>query len=215
MKNGLERSLSNIAIEVQTGTRDVVLEGDYISGVWQTRGTIHRVGTGRAIALDVLNPFLGKSSLADAILLFTKKFGPLTIPYRRSSSFRFSIREWKAARRVLHFAWKAASTGAKGNRDFTIPLDAQDCFNLENGQATFRTQKLITFAALEIASIPADRLKTCENRSFGCESPFFFASDLREKYCSEACAHESKKRKKLKWWNENRREKKSGTQKTR
>lgn len=205
MNSGLESGLNNIGIEVQTGTKSAVPEGDYVAGKWDAEGEVYRIGEGRAIALEVLNPFLGERSFANAVLEFTRKFGPLTIPFSRSESFRFSIREWKAARRELHFVWKAS--GARGNRAIKIPCDGSnlDYFNRGHGRLTFRTQTLSTYAALEIASIPAEHLRTCENQKFGCKSPFFFASDLRERYCSETCAHEAKKRIKLKWWNENRR----------
>ena len=206
MNSGLERDLNNIGIEVQTGIKSAVQEGEYVAGTWNAEGEMYRIGEGRAIALDVLNPFLRERSFANAVLEFTRKFGPLTIPFSRGESFRFSIREWKTARRALHFVWKAAASGRRSNRAVKIPCESNlDYFNRSQGRLTFRTQTLSTYAALEIASIPAELLRTCENQKFGCKSPFFFASDLRERYCSATCAHEAKKRIKLKWWNENRR----------
>jgi hypothetical protein len=207
VNSGLERTSHIIGIEVQTGTRNVALEGDYVTGAWDAEGTIYRIGKRRAISLDMLNPFLGKNRLADAVVDFTNRFGPLTIPFCCAASFRFSISEWKMARRNLHWVWKAASSGLKRNRSFTLPVDKSDGdhFRLDKGRITFRTQRLSTYMALEIATIPAERLRMCANFVSGCKSPFFFASDLREKYCSETCAHASKRRAKLEWWNENRR----------
>jgi hypothetical protein len=217
MKTGLERSSNNLRIEVQTGTRDVVLEGDYITGAWDAEGRIYRIGEGRALVLDVLNPFLGTNRLADAALDVTKKFGPLTIPFCRGESFGFSIDEWKMARKYLLGVWRAASSGLKRKWPFNLPIDKcdGDHFSFENGQLTFRTQNLSTFMALEIATIPVERFKRCANFGYSCRSPYFFASDLRERYCSETCAHESKKRAKLKWWNDNRKGREDGTQKAR
>jgi hypothetical protein len=217
MNSGLEGSLNNLNIEVQTGTGDVVLEGNYIAGAWDAKGTIYRIGEGRAIALNVLNPFLGNERLADAALDFTRRFGPLTIPFCRGESFRFSIDEWKIARKHLYVAWKAASTTSKRKWPFNLPVDRNDGdhFSSENGRLTFRTQSLSTFMALEVATIPVERFRRCANFGYGCKSPYFFAGDLRERYCSETCAHESKKRAKLDWWNKNRRGGEDGTQKTR
>ena len=73
--------MNNIGIEVQTGAKSAVPEGDYVAGKWDAVGEVYRIGEGRAIALEVLNPFLGERSFADAILEFTRKFGPLTIPF--------------------------------------------------------------------------------------------------------------------------------------
>jgi hypothetical protein len=197
------------------GTRNVLLEGDHISGQWATAAVIYRIDKAHAIALDLLNtPHVGKRSYADAALDFTKKFGPLTIPFSRGASFRFSISEWKETRQNLHIAWKVASSAAKWNQPFYLPLDG-DHFSFEKGRITFRTQKLITYAALEIASISAQRLRRCANFGYGCKSPFYFASDLRERYCSQMCANEAKKRAKLRWWNENRKGEEDGTQKAR
>jgi hypothetical protein len=217
MNSGLERSSNNLRIEVQTGTRNVVLERDDITGEWDAESTIYRIGEGRPIALNVLNPFLGNDRLANAVLDFTQRFGPLTIPFCRGASFRFSINEWKMARKYLHVVWKAAGSGSKRKWPVNLPVDESDGdhFSFENGRLSFRTQNLSTFMALEIATIPAERFKRCANFGYGCKSPYFFANDLRERYCSETCARESKKRAKLKWWNENRRGGKDGTQETR
>ena len=210
MAHVLEGILNNIRIEVQTGTREVVREGDYISGAWDARGKAYRTGEGRAIALDVLNPFLDQVRISDAVLKFTERLGPLTIPFDSGASFRFSIREWIAARRGLQWVWKATSSGMKLSRNYDLPVKEsdRDHFSFEKGnRITFRTHKLSTFIALEIATIPANMFRRCANFGYGCKSPFFIAGDRREKYCSESCAHEGRKRAKLKWWDENRKEK--------
>ena len=215
VNNSLERRFEKIGIELQTGTRNVLLEGDDITGEWAPAAVVHRIDEPRAIALELLNAtHVGKRSYANAALAFTEKFGPLTIPFGHDASFKFSISEWKAARQNLHIAWKVASSAAKLNQPFYLPLDG-DHFSFDKGRITFCTQKLLTYAALEIASIPAARLRRCANFGHGCESPFFFASDLREKYCSQTCANEAKKRAKLKWWNDNRKGGEDGTRKTR
>jgi hypothetical protein len=215
--NDLERSSSNLRIEVQTGTRKVVLEGDYITGFWDAKGAIYRIGEGRAIALNVLNPFLGSDRLEDAVLDFTKRFGPITIPFCSDASFSFSIGEWKRARQDLYVVWKGASSGLKRKWQFNLPVDKSDGdhFSFENGRPAFRTQNLSKFMDLEIATVPAKGFKRCASFAYGCKSPYFFSSDLRERYCSETCAHESKKRAKLKWWDENRRGGEDGAQKAR
>ena len=217
MNSSLEGNSNNLSIEVQTGTRDVVLDRNCIVGSWDAKGTIYRIGAGRAIALNVLNPFLSNDRLADAALDFTRRFGPLTVPFCGAASFRFSIDEWKMARKYLHGVWKAASSGSRRKWPFNLPVDKSDGdhFSFDNGRLTFRTRSLSTFMALEVAAIPVENFRRCANFGYGCKSPYFFASDLRERYCSETCSHESKKRAKLKWWNENRRGGEDVAQKTR
>jgi hypothetical protein len=216
VNSGLDSSSVNLAIEVQTGTRIAELKGVHITGEWDAKGTIRRFGEGRAIALDVLNPFIDGTPLAQAILGFTRKFGPLTVPFCPGATFRFSVAEWKRARQFLHFVWKNASSGLKRS-PLTVPVDNAkgDQFRFRDGLPTFRTQSLSTYMAFEIAAVPTDRFKRCANFGYGCRAPYFFASDLRERYCSETCFHESNKRKKREWWDENRGRGKNGTQKTR
>lgn len=204
-------------VEVQTGTRNVALDGDYIAGMWDEKGAVYRLGERRAIALDVLNLFLSSDRLADAALDFTRRFGPLTAPFSGGEPFRFSIEEWKMARKYLHGVWKAASGGAERKWPFNIPVDGSggDRFSGEDGRLVFRTQNLSTFMALEIAAVPVEKFRRCANFMFGCKAPFFFASDLRERYCSESCAREGKNRAKREWWNKNRGGGRDGAQKTR
>jgi hypothetical protein len=211
VNNGLERGFEKLRVEVQTGTQNVLLKGDYITGEWASEAVVHRIDETRAIALELLNVTHVQRKYEDAALDFTKKFGPITILFGHGASFKFSISEWKSARQQLHIAWKAASSTARWNRSpLYLPIDG-DHFIFEKAGITFRTQKLLTYAALEIASIPTARLRRCANFPHGCKSPFFFASDLRERYCSQRCANEAKKRAKLRWWNENRRGGEDGT----
>ena len=47
----------------------------------------------------------------------------------------------------------------------------------------------------------ADRLFICRNHE--CPAPYFIASRLDQKYCSNICAGPAKKAAKLKWWHTN------------
>jgi hypothetical protein len=221
MKSVLERSFEKMAIVVETGTADVSSESGYIAGRWASEAVVHRIEAARRLdkpyplALYLLNATYGRS-YEDAALYFTRKFGPLTIPFSSGASFGFSVSEWRAARQRLHIAWIEASSSGKSSatklsevkskQALYLPLDG-DSFSFEKGRITFSTQRLLTYAAFEIASISAKRLKICAN--FGCPgytciAPFFFAVDLREKHCSETCANEARNRSKLNWWNKNR-----------
>lgn len=218
MDKRLDGELGNLAIAVETGTRNVVRDSDHVSGIWIDEPVIWpKEGSSRAIALEVLNPFLGSTRLADAAVDFTRRFGPLTLPFRRGESFRFSIDEWKRARQHLSVVWRAARGGSKPKWPFTVSVDGNegDHFSFANGQILFRTRNLLTFMSLEIASVPAENFRTCANFGYGCKSPYFFSGDLRETHCSEACAVESRKRSKREWWNSNRKGVSDGTQKAR
>jgi len=165
--------------------------------------------------LDSL-PGVGRGRLEKAALYFTRKYGPLEFPYRAGEPFRFSVRDWGVIVRQLQDMWAWISKCRRKG----IPLSIGDGpfstrLRFINGRITFVTDFLPAFVALEMASVPAPLLCVCTNRGKGCKSPYFIASDKREKYCSEDCAQAAQRRVKLEWWNKNRKGKQNGAEKTR
>jgi len=212
MKQFLVSGFADFGIEVETGVSNVELHGKNISGTWLATPKVIRSGASRPIAVELLNsirgfdpgPFPGPGRLPEAALKITKKFGPLTIPYRAGSAFSFTVDGWLLTIHLLRNAWAAVSHSSQKKTPIDIPLDRGESFRFANGGLTFRTHRLDTFVVLEIASVLAPRLCLCANHSYDCGSPYFIASDKREKYCSESCAREAKRRANLVWWNKNR-----------
>lgn len=220
MNKFLESTLGHFGVVVYTGTKNVEFDGEYVTGQWASQPTIIRFGLRpRAAAVELLNALSGRKndSSQKAVLQFTRKYGPLNVPFIAGETFRFAIGDWKAQRNRLLISWKIVSTAGKQGRPVYIRVDGNngDHFCIEHGCLSFRTKRLMTYMELEVASVPAQRLRKCANFAYGCESPYFFADDLRNKYCSDACSIAGKNRAKLEWWNENRKGGQDGTQKTR
>lgn len=216
MNNGLDGTWNNLRIEVRTGTKNVELDGDCVVGEWKDKAKILAAWSVRPVALKLMNAsFADEAQLAKTALLFTREFGPLKLPFEPGAPFRLPIRDWQAQRRLFVFAWKIFSDQRKRKLPIDLPIGSGDHFSFASGQLSFHTGTLWTFMALEIGSVSGKRLRRCANFMYGCGSPYFIASDFREKYCSPVCADERRKQGKLRWWNENRKGKESGTEKAR
>lgn len=206
---------SNFRIEVETGTSGITASAERITGVWLPNPKVLRAGSSkRPIAAQLLNTALRTTRDPKQILKFTRQYGPLTVPYRRGVPFEFSINDWLFSVAKLEQFWRSI---ARANRkalaaNIQLNLENGDQFRFATGELVFKTDKLHAFLALEIASFPANLVNLCQNFPLAidlhwtdfCSSPYFIAGDGREKYCSEACARIAKRRRKLKWWNDNR-----------
>lgn len=228
MNHFLGHEMANFEIAVETGVSNVELQDDCvvsIAGTWLPTPKVVRAGGSRPIAIQLLNSLIGVelARRPEVALKFTKRFGPLAIPYSAGSPFSFPLFDWVAhvARLTEIWAWVAHANREKTPAD--IGLFSGEYVRFADGGFTLRTLRLGTFVALEIASVPAPRLRVCANHRYGgalfeyhgCKSPYFIASDGREKYCSESCARAGKRRANLDWWNKNRKGGEDGTQKTR
>ncbi len=223
VKRNLESIRSQFGIEVETGVSTVEQSGDQITGTWLSEPKIVSIGSLRPVAVQLLNMTMRSNPDPEIALRFTKKFGPLTTPYRPCSSFRFSTQDWIVEVSRLQETWVRVSHAIRNALPVNVVTGGGDYFNFDAKQLTFRTRTLGLFVTLEVASVPASLLRKCANwprlgeapRLDFCRSPYFIAGDKREKYCSEACAQTAQRRSKLKWWNENRKGDNDGTEKAR
>jgi hypothetical protein len=213
----------NFPIEVQTGVSNVELQSvdfqdDYIAGTWLATPKVIRIGASRPVAVELLNSLegVGSDRLPEVALKFTKRYGPLEFPYRAGEPFRFLTHDWAVSVKQLQGLWAMVSNLSRKGIPLSIgdgPFSAR--LRFVNGRITFVMDFLPAFVSVEMASVPAPRLCFCANRGLGCKSPYFIASDKREKYCSERCALAGKRRANLDWWNKNRKGKQNGAEKTR
>src|SRR5271170_4040720 len=135
MKRFLVSGFADFGIEVETGISNVELHGKNISGKWLATPKVIRNGASRPIAVELLNSLRGvePGALPEVALEFTKKFGPLTIPYRAASAFSFTVDGWWLAIHRLRYAWAAISHSSQKKAPVDIPLDRGECFRFANG----------------------------------------------------------------------------------
>jgi hypothetical protein len=224
MRHYLESGWAKFGIAVETGVSNVEIQSvdfqdDYITGRWLATPKVIRTGASRPVAVELLNSLegVGSDRLPEVALKFTKKYGPLEFPYRAGEPFRFLTHDWAVSVKQLQGIWAMVSNLSRK----AAPLSIGNGSNIgaylrfANGRITFITRFFPAFVVLEMASVPAPLLCVCANRGKGCKSPYFIASDKRERYCSEHCAQAAQRRVKLDWWNKNRKGKQNGAEKTR
>jgi hypothetical protein len=82
----------------------------------------------------------------------------------------------------------------------TIPVEAGEELILRDGRLEYKAKSLSRLLHLELLSIPPARLRTCVRP--GCNTPYFVAHHLGQRYCTESCARWAQGEWKRKWWNE-------------
>jgi hypothetical protein len=220
MKCTLDRGSTNFGIAVETGVSNVEIQSvdfqdDCITGRWLATPKVIRAGASRPVAVELLNSLegVGSDRLPEVALKFTKRYGPLEFPYRAGEPFRFLTHDWDVSVKQLQGIWAMVSNLSRKAAPLSVGNGAY--LRFANGRITFITRFLPAFVVCEMGSVPAPLLCVCANRGKGCKSPYFIASDKRERYCSESCAQASQRRVKLEWWNKNRKGKQNGAEKTR
>ena len=212
----LETVSRKFAIAVECGVSAISLKSGVIAGEWQKSPRVWTPASSpRSIAEELLNSTEAVSieDVPRAVVEFTKKYGPITVPFRSGGCFQFSVPEWLSKRAELEATWRLVASARRsvpaGGSSVKVWMDKGEYFEFSAGRLRFRTTHLDTYVSLEIAAVPKSRLRVCENRLNpleGCKSPYFVASDLRKKYCSGICAAAAVREAKRRWWNDNRKE---------
>lgn len=202
-------------IVVECGASQVSLKGDLISGVWCKVPKLVRPDVKRSVAEDLLNGVepLGSVPFDKAALSFTRNYGALMYPFRHGAAFEFKVSKWIDCQQGLRSIWQQWSR--EGREIIRIETNPHEYFDIVAGELRFRTQSLDTYILLEMAAVPRARLRVCPNIGSGCKTPYFIAQDLRNRYCSPRCASKGVREAKLRWWNENSKEKQGVSRKTR
>jgi len=193
---------------VRVGAESAELQDeDRIVGKWAMS---LRVWVGGAPTIT--ERFLNSPSDAESILRFTRQFGPLSYPLEKDPSkdrsFEFRLDDWRREQKRLTawwdmFAGLASTPNATVIAPTVIEVIPRDQFQIDRTGLTFLCANLKHYMSLEIAALPAERLRRC--LGIGCPRRFF-ARDLREKYCSDRCSATERRRAKLRYWDKNKQE---------
>lgn len=172
-------------------------------GRWKRPYSVDRELT----SYDELVAFLNYSGEPDAILAFTKRYGPLTVDAAtKRATFSFTLKEWRRAQSHLRMLWDSeALVPGQGvpldPRGTQFPTRAGEVFRRYAGRWSYVASTLERLFWLEVLAAPANRLRKCAHPDCG---RYFFANHRREKYCSlpSPCKHLARKRRKLVWWHQ-------------
>ncbi len=152
---------------------------------------------------------------ADAVLRFTRRYGPLFT--RADGAFAFQLSDWCAMQGQFRCAWDGflgldsrypavAVPYLKGHAPhvFLEPLKSAQAaghFELTSKGLDFVAESL--YAALVLVLIAVHErglLRHCAKP--GCDEPYFIAAHPRQRYCTEKCAAWAQAEAKSAWWKE-------------
>lgn len=172
------------------GVEDARLDGEWVVGCWKASLTQfygEEKGT-------LLQDFVNCSTRPESILRFTKKHGPLDGHAKPSAEFKFQLSEWRKRQQSMRSLWNSQRSALGWEMS---PDDGYLAY--ENRQLVYRARTLFLFLAIDLFTLPVDRMKVCIRP--GCVAPFFVTRDLRQKFCSEKCAGWAQRISKKIWWN--------------
>jgi hypothetical protein len=180
------------------GALDVVARGEAIRGRWD------RATDGDYSPGEILLALLNSSNDIASIVDFTKRYGPLTVNYKRARGrFSFRAADWRKAQRNIGSRWKGYALYPEQGVPLTVtkhsslPVVEGEEFQVYSGDWTYVASTLSRMLQLELLATPPNRLRRCNWQA--CQR-YFIAEHRGEKYCSEACSADATREAKLKWW---------------
>lgn len=214
-------SLKQIRIATQmAGVEDVRVEDGKVKGRWAKNPPSCRFyGLPRTNLLEI---FVNHQDTDDAIVRFTRQFGPLEYEHARvgfgfvlpqpGKEWSFDAQKWRSWQSFLRAHWEEMTqvTGPIGWQYQTLHGEA---FAFVDGQYEFQVANLQRFLELILFCTPANKLRIClkhqedeKKREEGmpvdgpCETPYFVVADLKQQYCSPKCAEWAQGQWKREWW---------------
>jgi hypothetical protein len=150
--------------------------------------------------------FANCESTPERVFQFTQRHGPLHSPALRPPAeamlpqrFEFSIQDWLEQQALFRKHWELRMS--EENPVFQlgiIPL--LDATITPKRVIRLECTGLLDLLRAEMYFTQRERLRNCERSD--CKTPYFVASDLREKFCSPVCAGRSKNESNRRWWAE-------------
>jgi hypothetical protein len=143
----------------------------------------------------------------EGVLRFTRYYGALRAPLTPGATFSFRIRDWHEDQSRIRSAWDmiryiSEKFGLADHGDFqqeTIPVEKGEELIQRPGKLEYKAQSLFRLLWLEFASIPLERLRKCVRPR--CQTPYFVAMHLGQRYCSDTCSRWAQREWKKAWWN--------------
>jgi len=143
----------------------------------------------------LIEDFLNWRSDPASILRFTRKYGPLRDQPTASKAFVVPWFDWKLDQRRLQSLWQQ-------RRVFELSDAETHGGSLALGKRwlTYLAVNLFVFLYMDLVTCEAKRLRMCKRAD--CPTPYFIASHLKQRFCSDNCAEWGQREWKKQWWTE-------------
>ena len=183
------KSLRNFRFCTLAGVTDVRQVGNEVHGRWQE--ALHEYygpPSGRLI-----EEFLNWPDDLQAIVRFTRKYGPLYETPVSGATFGVNTHAWIGAQAHMRNLWQQLSR-------FPDWQPQGGCLAYRNGFLTYTAANLYMFLYMDLVTCMANRARTCKRQD--CPHRYFIAGNLKQTFCSEVCAQWGQRQWKKEWWTE-------------
>ena len=143
----------------------------------------------------LIEDFLNWPSDPESVLRFTRKYGPLQDLPIASAEFEVHWLPWQLDQRRLRSLWQQRRVFELSDAERTGGSLA-----LGKGWLTYRAANLFAFLYMDLTTCEPKRLRMCKRAD--CPTPYFIASHLKQRFCSDKCAESGQREWKRKWWME-------------
>lgn len=137
--------------------------------------------------------FVNWPSDAKGILNFTRKYGPLRNQPKEGAAFEFSLFEWHQDQRHFQWAWGKENALPSEEKHFNA-----GALGLRGHWLTYVAPDLYTFLRMDLLTCDRNRLRFCKRPD--CQTPYFVAGHLKQRFCSDTCAAWGQREWKKHWW---------------
>ncbi len=196
------KSLVDIQFYTLAGVSEAQLEGDKINVVQRSPLPEFR---GPQIGI-LCSEFANWPNDAEGVLRFTRRYGALKAPLISGEKYSFTLDDWRKDHLRIRSIWdmdqyifKKFGLHRDGDpQQEVVRAEEGEEFVRRFGRLEYKTQSLYRLIWMQLVSIPRERLLRCCRPN--CVTPYFVASHLRQKYCSDLCAHSAQRVWKREWW---------------
>ena len=162
-----------------------------------------------ANAKTVCERFANCDGSGEAVLKFTRTYGPLNIAVAPGKLFRFQLDEWQKAQSEFLWTWRTTTPsmlpeleklGVASRKQIGRIAFLEGCYLRVSRQGNrLGAEKLSTLLNICMAAIPVERLRVCPAK--GCTKPYFVAHHLKQTLCgADKCKAWNGKRLKREYW---------------
>ena len=141
----------------------------------------------------------------DAMLEFTREYGVLAIPAKPGGRFRLPVADWLIEQRsiIVHWKFYIQLREEEGPGDgLQLSTGPGQFIGMRHGRWVYKTVELASLIHLDLVSVPMEKIRRCKRED--CLRPFYIAHHLAQLYCSPSCYAWAERRRKLDWWNRER-----------
>ena len=143
----------------------------------------------------LIEDFLNWRSDPASVLRFTRKYGPLRDEPTASKEFVVSWFDWTLDQRRLQSLWQQRRVFELSDAETTGGSLA-----LGKDWLTYRAVNLFVYLNMDLVTCENKRLRMCKRAD--CPTPYFIASHLKQRFCSDKCAEWGQREWKKQWWQE-------------